>query len=141
MTPKVFVDTDVVIDFLSDRQPFANPATQVFQLNEEGLIQMYLSAASINNIYYIVRRHLGHSETLKAINSLVDMTEIIGLGKNELLVALRNNFRDFEDAIQYSCALKIEGLQALLTRNVKDYSLSKIPVFTPEDYLKIFYWS
>lgn len=136
MVNKIFIDSDVVFDFFTDRKPFANPASEIFELNEQGKIQLYLSAASVNNIYYIVRRFLGHKETLKVIEELTEMTEIVGTTKKEILQALKNDFKDFEDSIQYSCAVTIKGLEAILTRNVKDYSNSKIAIFTPENYLK-----
>ena len=136
MANKIFIDSDVVIDFFTDRSPFANPASEIFELNERKEIQLYLSAASINNIYYIVRRYLGHKGTLKVIEELTEMTEIVGTSKKEILQALKNDFKDFEDSIQYSCALTVEGLEAILTRNIKDYTNSKIAVFTPENYLK-----
>lgn len=136
MASKLFIDSDVVIDFFADRMPFANPASEIFELNEQGKIQIYLSAASVNNIYYIVRRFLGHKNTLKVIEELTEMTEIVGTSKKEILQALRNDFKDFEDSIQYSCALAIKNLEAILTGNIKDYSNSEIAVFTPENYLK-----
>jgi len=58
MEYKLFVDSDVVIDFFTDRKPHANPASELFELNEQGNVRLYLSAVSINNIYYIVRRFL-----------------------------------------------------------------------------------
>ncbi|MCO5249733.1 MAG: hypothetical protein M9887_12385, partial [Chitinophagales bacterium] len=57
---KLFVDTDVVIDFFTDREPHASSASKLFELNEQGSVQLYVSAISINNIYYIVRKFLGH---------------------------------------------------------------------------------
>lgn len=136
MKNKLFIDSDVVIDFFTDREPFASPASELFELNERGEVKLYLSAISINNIYYIVRKYLGHSETLKVIEELVEMTEIIGTTKKEIVQALRNNFKDYEDSIQYSTALTIKDVEAIITRNVKDYSKSEIAVFTPENYLK-----
>lgn len=136
MANKIFIDSDVVIDFFTDREPFANPASEIFELNEQGTIKLYLSATSINNIYYIVRRFLGHKSALKIIEELAEMTEVIGVTKKEISQALKNDFKDFEDSIQYSCALNIKGLEAILTRNTKDFSKSDIAVFTPENYLK-----
>jgi predicted nucleic acid-binding protein len=81
-----------------------NPASELFELNELGKVKLYLSAVSINNIYYIVRSFLGHSNTLEVIEALVEMTEIVGTTKDEIVQALRNNFTDFEDSIQYSSA-------------------------------------
>lgn len=136
MVAKIFMDSDVVIDFFTDRLPFANPASEIFELNEQKKVKIYLSATSINNIYYIVRRYLGHKEALKVIEELTEMTEIVGTTKKEIIQALRNDFKDFEDSIQYSTAMTIEGVEAILTRNVKDYTKSQIAVFTPENYLK-----
>ncbi|MDR7750868.1 hypothetical protein RIU07_10700 [Riemerella anatipestifer] len=54
MDYKLFVDSDVVIDFFTDREPYVNPASELFELNEQGKVKLFLSAVSINNIYYIV---------------------------------------------------------------------------------------
>jgi predicted nucleic acid-binding protein len=137
MANKIFIDSDVVIDFFTDREPHANPASEIFELNEKGEIELYLSAMSISNIYYIVRKYLGHKKTLEVVEELTDMTEVIGTTKKEIIQALKNNFKDFEDSIQYSSALTVNGLEVILTRNVKDYKNSEIAVMTPLNYLKM----
>ena len=65
------------------------------------------------------------------------MVEIVGVTKNEILQALKNDFKDFEDSIQYSSALTIDDVDAIITRNIKDYRKSKIAVLTPLDFLKM----
>lgn len=65
------------------------------------------------------------------------MTEIVGTTKKDIIQALRNNFTDYEDSIQYSSALTIKGLDAIITRNIKDYRNSSIAVMTPLDFLKM----
>ncbi len=136
MASKVFVDSDVIIDFFTDREPFANPASKLFELNELGIIKIYISAVSINNIYYIVRKFIGHKETIKIIEELVEITEIVGTTKKEIVQALKNDFKDYEDSIQYSSALNIKGIEAIVTRNTKDYVKAKIAIFTAENYVK-----
>ena len=137
MASKVFIDSDVVIDFFTDREPFVNPASELFDWNEKGYVQLYLSAVSVNNIYYIVRRYLGHERTLAIVEELTEMAEIVGTTRKEIMQALKNEFKDFEDSIQYSTALTIEGIEAIITRNVKDYRRSQIAVFTPGDYISM----
>lgn len=137
MEYKIFVDSDVVIDFFTDREPHANPASELFELNEQGDVKLYLSAVSINNIYYIVRRFLGHKKTLDVVEILVDMTEIVGTTKKEITQALKNNFTDYEDSIQYATALTIKDLDVIITRNIKDYRNSSIAVMTPLNFLKM----
>lgn len=138
MAYKLFIDSDVVIDFFTDREPHANPASELFELCEKGTVVLFLSAISINNIYYIVRRFLGHKKTLEVVETLAEMTEVIGTTKKEILQALKNGFSDYEDSIQYSSALTIRGLDAIITRNIKDYKNADISVMTPIDFLKMF---
>ncbi len=137
MVFKLFIDSDVVIDFFTDREPHANPESELFELNEKGNVVLYLSSISINNIYYIVRKFLGHKKTLEVIETLTEMTEIVGTTKEEVVQALRNDFKDFEDSIQYSSALTIQDLDAIITRNVKDYRNSTIAVMTPLNFLNL----
>ena len=137
MEYKLFVDSDVVIDFFTDREPHANPASELFELNEQGNVRLYLSAVSIKNIYYIVRRFLGHKKTIEVIETLTEMTEIVGTTKKEIIQALKNSFTDYEDSVQYSSALTIKGLDVIITRNIKDYRNSSIAVMTPLNFLKM----
>jgi len=137
MAYKLFIDSDVVIDFFTDRAPHANPSSELFELNQKRVVVLYLSAVSINNIYYIVRKFLGHKKTLEVVETLCELIQIIGTTKKELLQALRNDFSGFEDSIQYSSALTINGLDAIITRNTKDYKNSEIAVMTPLNFLKM----
>jgi predicted nucleic acid-binding protein len=137
MEYKIFVDSDVIIDFFTDREPHVNPASELFELNEQGIVKIYLSAVSINNIYYIVRRFLGHKKTIEVVEILTEMTEIVGTTKKEIIQALKNNFSDYEDSVQYSSALTIKKLDAIITRNIKDYRNSSIAVMTPLNFLKM----
>ena len=137
MAYKLFIDSDVVIDFFTDREPHVNPASELFELNEEGDVKLYLSAVSINNIYYIVRRFLGHKKTLEVLETLIEMTEIVGTTKKEILQALKSNFTDYEDSVQYASALTIKDLDVIITRNIKDYRHSSIAVMTPLNFLKM----
>ena len=136
MTSKLFIDSDVVIDFFTDREPFANSASELFELNEQSKVELHVSAVSINNIYYIVRKYLDHKRAIQVIEELIDMVQVVGTTKSAIIQALKNGFNDFEDSIQYSTALTIDGIEAIITRNVKDYEKSEIAVFTPENYLK-----
>ena len=136
MAPKVFVDSDVIIDFFTDRKPFVSPASKLFELNEKKLIRIYISAISLNNIYYIAKKYIGHKRTIKILEELTEITKVIGTTKKEILRAFKINFKDFEDAIQYSSALTVKDLSAIITRNTKDYSKADIAVITPENFVK-----
>jgi hypothetical protein len=105
--------------------------------NGKARVVLYLSAISINNLYYIVRKFLGHKKALDVVETLSEMTEIIVTTKKEIIQALKNDFSDFDDSIQYSSALTIVGLDAIITRNTKDYKHSHIAVMTPANFLKM----
>ncbi len=136
MVHRIFVDTDVVIDYLTDRHPFAEASTLLFELHAQRRIELYMSALSVNNIYYISRRLIGEEKTLRLIDTLIDAIEIVGTTKKEIRNAFKTGFKDFEDSIQYCTAETIKEIEAIITRNVKDYRKSKIAVFTPEVYIR-----
>ena len=79
---------------------------------------------------------MDHKRAIQVIEELIEMVQVVGTTKTEIIQALKNGFKDFEDSIQYSTALTIDGIEAIITRNVKDYERSDIAVFTPENYLK-----
>jgi predicted nucleic acid-binding protein len=136
MAAKIFIDTDVIIDYLTDRSPFANFATILFELHEQNKLIIYVSAISINNVHYVARKLIGEKRAVDLIDSLIDNIEVVGTTKKENKFAIQTKFKDFEDAVQYANALTIKGLEAIVTRNIKDFKESKIAVFTPEIYLK-----
>ncbi|GJM31247.1 MAG: PIN domain-containing protein [Saprospiraceae bacterium] len=136
MASKVFVDTDVIVDHLTDRAPFANYSSMIFELHEQNQIQIHMSALSVNNIYYVSRRLIGEKQTLWLIDRLIDNIEVLGTTKTEIKNAFQTGFRDFEDSIQYATAQTVDGIEAIITRNAKDFRKSKIAIFTPEIYIK-----
>lgn len=134
---RLFVDTNIIIDFLADRKPFAHSAAALFENALMGKIKIYISAVSYNNIYYILRQSLSHKETLHLLIELSEMAEIVDVTKNIINSALKSDFRDFEDAIQYHCALTVSKIEIIVTRDTKDYKKSKLAVMTSEEVMNV----
>ena len=135
----LFLDTNVLIDFLADRKPFSTHAAKLFSLAEEGKARLYISAVSYNNIYYIIRQSLNHNETLKLLSQLSEMVDIADVTATIVRRALKTSyFNDFEDAIQYHSALSIAGINCIVTRNIKDYKKSTVVVLTPVEAVSLF---
>ncbi len=134
----IFLDTNVVIDFLADRKPFSLSAAKLFNFSFEGKIKIYISAVSYNNIYYIINQSLSHKETIKLLNKICEMTEIADVTKSIIKKSLKTDFNDFEDAIQYNCALTINKVNFIVTRNTKDFKRSSLPVMTPDEAISLF---
>lgn len=133
-----FLDTNVVIDFLADRAPFSFEAAKLFNLVVSGKIVLHISAVSYNNIYYVMRQSLTNAATIKLLEKLSEMIEITDVTAHIIRLSLKTDFKDYDDAIQYHCALSIPEVQAIITRNTKDFKKSTLPVLTPTEALKTF---
>jgi predicted nucleic acid-binding protein len=129
----IFIDTKVVIDFLTNRQPFSLDAARLFNLSIEGKIKIYITAVSYNNIYYILRQSLTNNATIKLLEELADMTEIREVTNKIIRQSLKTNFKEFEDAIQYYSALSIPNVDFIVTRDTKDFKKSTLPVLTSSE--------
>lgn len=133
----VFVDTNVLIDFLADRQPFADDAAKLFNYSLAKKVKVHISAVSYNNIYYILRQSLSNKETLDLLAELSAMTEIVDATKSVINNAIQSGFKDFEDAIQYYSALSVSKVEVIITRNRKDFKLSKLPVMATDEFISL----
>ena len=132
---KIFLDTDVVLDHLADRQPFAEYAHRLFALAETGELTVCISALSFSNLYYILRRLKGHHEAMAVLVKLKQLVRVAAVSEAEIQSALTSGFKDFEDAIQYSAAKSEDGVATIVTRNKVDYARSEIHVLSPDEFL------
>ncbi|HNQ73720.1 MAG TPA: PIN domain-containing protein [Verrucomicrobiota bacterium] len=132
---KIFLDTDVALDHLADRQPFAEYAHRLFALAETSALTVCLSALSFSNLYYLLRKLRGHDEALSLLGKLKQIARVSAVGETEIQAALASGFKDFEDAIQHFAA-KAEGdVMTIITRNKADYDRSELPVLSPDEFL------
>jgi predicted nucleic acid-binding protein len=134
----IFLDTNVVIDFLADRKPFSLDAAKLFNFCVLRKVKIYISAVSYNNIYYILRQSLTNTETIKLLDELSEMAEIADVTKSVIKKALKTDFKDFEDAIQYHCALNLNKIDFIVTRDTKDFKKSTLSVMTPAEAVSQF---
>lgn len=135
---KVFLDTDIIIDYLADRRPFSDDAEAIFKLAHEKKLSLHVSSLSINNIHYIIRKLIGPARALEAIRNLVEYVTIEAVGSREIQNALEASFGDFEYTIQNQTAMKIEDVMCIITHNIKDFKKSKIAVLSPDTFLKTY---
>jgi predicted nucleic acid-binding protein len=132
-----FIDTNVIIDVLANRQPFSESGAKLFDLAEKGRINLMISALSYSNIYYIIKKTCSHKEMISLLKDLESLTETLDITKEIIAKALISDFKDFEDSIQYHTALANKKITVLVTRNVKDYKESKLTVLTPDEVLSM----
>ncbi len=129
---KLFLDTNVILDFLGNRGPFAEHAAIIFDQAEKGNLSIYVSALSFSNLYYILRKATNHKKAIQLVTNLNDLVSVVEVDQHIIDEAIASEFKDFEDAIQDSCAAKIKKLDALITRNLKDFKKSKVSILSPK---------
>lgn len=133
----IFIDTDVIIDFLIDREPHSREAAIIFTLIEQKKLKGYVSSLTFSNLYYLLRKIESHKKVIVKLDSISRLLTILKVDQQTIKYAIASGFPDFEDSIQYNCALDYKKIDVLITRNIKDYKGSEIPVMTPADYLKM----
>jgi predicted nucleic acid-binding protein len=132
----LFIDTDVIIDFLIDRKPYSREAAILFTLIEQKKLRGFSSSLTFSNLYYILRKIETHNKVISKLDSLSKILSILKVEEQTIKNAINSGFLDFEDSIQYFCARDNKKISVIITRNIKDYKNSEIPVMTPGDYLK-----
>ncbi len=133
---RVLIDTNVLLDVLCGREGFAQAAAVVFKLCETGRIEGFVSAVSVPNIMYILRKELNAEKTADILKMLNLIFRIADLKAGDLTEAAALKFPDYEDALQYVCAKRI-GAEYIVTRNEKDFRSGSLPALSPGKLIKI----
>ncbi len=133
----ILVDSDVILDIFLDREPFCMAALTVFLRIEQGYCQGNISATAIANIYYTTRKELGRTVAINGIKRLLETEglRILAIGAHEIREAVFSEMTDFEDAVQAAVA-DFEGIEYIITRNLKDYRKSPVPALSPMQLLE-----
>ena len=125
---KILIDTNVILDVLCDRTDFVESSSKIWKLCEVEKIDGYISALSIPNIVYILRKELTPEETQQIIH-------IADLKSSDIRKAANMKTSDYEDAIQMVCAQRMK-VDFIVTRNIKDFIESKVPAMKPDELLE-----
>jgi predicted nucleic acid-binding protein len=134
MKEKLFLDTNVVIDLLGEIEPFYESAAKIATLADIGKILIYVSALTYSTTYYLLARFEDKEIVKEKIRKFKVIAETSDLTDKILEKGLVSNFPDFEDSLQYYCAVEMD-CNIIITRNGKDFKKSVIPVLTPDEYL------
>lgn len=135
MIQKVFLDTNVIIDLIINREPFANQAEKIFTLKDSFNYEVLVSALTIANLAYSIDRL--NKKPHNALAKLVPLVKIVDLTSSIIGETILSIFEDFEDGLQHSSALYAKA-DVIVTRNEKDFKHSLIPVLSPQHFLDLF---
>lgn len=134
----IFADTNVIIDFLGNRESFSNAATELFDLYAENKKKIFVSAISYTNVYYLLYKQIkSHKEVISLLNTLYDLTELIDVNKNIISQSLHSSFSDFEDSVQFYSAISNAKIDIIVSRDKKGFKKSTLPVMDVEQALRI----
>lgn len=130
----ILIDIDIILDVLTKREPFFAPAANLWAKVEKKSIRAYLASHTITTLFYLIRKARGKAFAERSIKDLLSVFEIAPLDKSTLLLAIESDFADFEDAVQFAAAKRV-NVDFIITRNIKDYKKSDIPVTSPDLFL------
>ncbi len=131
---KILVDTNIVIDLLSKREEFYKPASGLFTLSDNKEIILTISSLTFANTFYLLSKELDTTKVKEILRKFKLLVKVLPMDDKIIDLSLNSDFKDFEDAIQYFTAIE-NKIEIIITRNLKDFKLSKIPVMTANDYL------
>jgi predicted nucleic acid-binding protein len=136
MRSRVYIDCDIILDLLAERQPFYRHAARLFTLIERKKVTGFVSPLVFANLFYILRKLKSGREAGNLLLKLKLLLKILPVNERIVELALNSGFTDFEDALQYYTAAE-NGIGIIITRNKKDYRHSEAVIYTAEEYLKV----
>ncbi|MEP6517332.1 type II toxin-antitoxin system VapC family toxin [Microcoleus vaginatus] len=132
---KLLIDTNIIVDVALERELFFAESDRILTFVEEAQIQGYISASTFSDLYYIIRRDTGRDWTLDFLRQLATICQVATVDNSVISMALTCNFKDFEDAIQYSTAV-INRIDAIVTRNPRDFPVTTPRIVTPNQLIQ-----
>ena len=135
MGDRLYLDTNIILDLLGEREPFYEAAAEIATLADEGKAIIVASSLSYAVLFYVLSKFESREIVKKKLAKFKVISETADLTDKIIEKGLSSSFTDFEDALQYYCAID-SGCNVLITRNAKDFKRSDIPVITPDEYLK-----
>ena len=133
---KILFDTNIVLDVLMDRLPHSEAATELFSRVEDGTVIGYVCGTTITTVFYLAAKTVGAPRAQEEIRKLLQLFEVAPVNRHVLESALVLDFNDFEDAVIHEAACHV-GVDAIVTRNQKDFIKSRLPVHSAEEMAKI----
>jgi len=133
---RLFIDTNAILDLALDRTEFVKDAESLFFLKDQEKIDIYISSLTLSTVAYFADKQ--KLDSFSVVRKFLNWVNVIDLETIFFKQVLESDFLDFEDRLQYFSAARIIGIQAIITRNEKDFKHSKIPVISPQNFLAQF---
>lgn len=134
---KVLLDTCIIMDFLQNREPFAQEAKKIMQAAAMELFTGYITAKSATDIYYLTHKCTHNDkESRQKLNQLLTIVSMLDSAADDVFHAISSDISDFEDAVMAETALRSK-IDCIVTRNKKDFTDSRITVYSPTEFITV----
>ncbi|MCA6423697.1 MAG: PIN domain-containing protein [Flavobacterium sp.] len=131
----IFLDTNVLMDILANRQPFYKSSSKIYKLGLGEKVNFFTSSNTISTLYYLLKKFTSEENIRQSLEEIINVVSIISVDINIIKKSLKSNYKDFENAIQIVSAQSIKDMYCILTRDLKHYKHAEINVMSPDDFL------
>jgi len=131
---KIFLDSDVILDFLLDRKPYSDDIAEIFERSLNSDLLLCVSPTTITNLNYIIGRLQNKKQAHLKTKKILELVKVETVCESTIIKAITSRFKDFEDAVQNFCAIESDHT-IILTRNIKDYKESELGILSPSEYI------
>ncbi len=136
---QLLIDTSIIIDLLARREPFYEDAAKLFSLADKNMVRLSVSSLSFANTNYLLQKTYSSVVAKEILRKFKILTIVLSLDDKIVDLSLNDSgFSDFEDAIQYYSAIE-NNQDIIITRNLRDFKSSKIPVMMAGEFIKSFF--
>ena len=130
----IFLDTNIILDFLLNRGYHGKPVLPIFSLQEKKVVKIYTSTYTILCVQYYLRKIVSVDKTKEILLQLIADVQVIEINKSMLLAGINSLTDDYEDAVQIHCALSNRKITHVITRNKKDFKDCPLHICTAEKF-------
>ncbi len=135
MSKRIFLDTNVILDFLGERKPFYEAIAKIATLGEKEYLILVVSPISFATVNYFLSKFENSKIAREKLRKFKVICEVCSLNEHTIEKGLNSSFKDFEDALQYFSATESD-CELIITKNGKDFKKSFLPIMTPNEFLK-----
>lgn len=132
-----FLDTNVCLDLLAKRSPWHQQTDRLIEWHIKESRSMAISVISVPTLSYLLKKYHNSVDIRDVLQQLFQFVELLEVTENMTKEALSTSWSDIEDAIQYKCSMHHQA-SCIITRNKRDFTLSEIPVYSPDEWIEEF---
>jgi len=133
---KVLFDTNILLDVLLNRKPFSETAAQLIGRVESAEIEGFVCATTMTTLHYLATKAMGRVKAIEQVALFLKLFDVAPVNRAVLESALTSRPSDFEDGVLMTAAHHA-GVEAIITRNLKDFKNAPLPIYHPKEFLKM----